>query len=91
MNVDTGDTVHHGPTGEDWIVAFVDGDKLSPIGWPETIAKLADCTLLKKATPEDRMRLKKDLSRLPIDDVRGRWAREHAAGSDAADEMTRAG
>jgi hypothetical protein len=39
-NIDTGDTVHHGPTGEDWLVAFVDGDKLSPLGWPETVAKV---------------------------------------------------
>lgn len=77
MRIDTGDTVHHGPTGEDWLVAFVDGDKLSPLGWPETVAKLADCTLLKKATPEDRAMWQKDLLRLPVSDVRGRWASEH--------------
>ena len=77
MNIDTGDTIHHGPTDEDWIVAFVDGDTLSPLGWPETVAKLADCTLLKKATPEDRVMWQKDLLRLSTSDVRGRWAREH--------------
>ena len=77
MEIDTGDTVHHEPTGENWIVAFVDGDVLSPLGWPETVAKLADCTLLKKATPEDRAMWQKDLLRLPTSYIRGRWARDH--------------
>lgn len=77
MKIDTGDKVHHAPTGEDWLVAFVEGENLVPLGWPQTIAKLADCTLLEKATQEDRAMWRKDLLRLSTDDIRGRWAREN--------------
>lgn len=52
--IDAGDTVEHGPTGEIWDVACVDGDRLSPAGWPPTLAKLEDCALKEKATPEKR-------------------------------------
>lgn len=52
--IDTGDHVHHGPTDEDWVVARVQDDKLAWCGWPPGWADLADCTLTKKATPEER-------------------------------------
>lgn len=52
--IDTGDTVHHKPSGENWIVACVEGDQLSWCGWPEGIAKLSDCELVEKATDEQR-------------------------------------
>jgi hypothetical protein len=45
-----GDTVKHGPTGETWLVAYVDGDRLAMCGWPFGEAKLSDCTLLKRAS-----------------------------------------
>lgn len=77
MKIDSGDIVHHIPTGEDWIVAFVDGANISPLGWPETVAKLSDCLLLEKATPEDCAMQQKALLSLPESDVRGRWARNH--------------
>ena len=35
MTIDTGDTVKHGPTGETWVVAYVQGDRLAWCGWPE--------------------------------------------------------
>lgn len=47
--IEAGDTVHHQPTGEDWIVRYVKGDRLSWLGWPPGEAKLSDCTLIKKA------------------------------------------
>lgn len=52
--IDTGDYVHHGPTGEDWVVAYVRGDRLAWQGWPPGEAALADCTLLQKASPAKR-------------------------------------
>lgn len=55
--IDTGDVVLHGPTQERWVVACVDGDRLSWCGWPEGMAALSDCTLIKKATPEERQKL----------------------------------
>ena len=57
MEIDTGDHVHHGPTGEDWVVKYVRGDKLSWCGWPPGEANLADCTLIRKASPEEREEL----------------------------------
>jgi hypothetical protein len=54
MNIDTGDYVLHRPTGEQWIVAYVHGDRLAWCGWPEGEAALADCELVEKATPERR-------------------------------------
>jgi hypothetical protein len=55
--IDTGDTVLHAPTGEEWLVAYVRDDKLAACGWPDTIANLSDCTLVSKATPEERQSL----------------------------------
>lgn len=52
--IDTGDTVLHGPTGERWVVACVQGDRLSWCGWPEGTANLADCVLVEKASPESK-------------------------------------
>ncbi len=49
--IDTGDIVLHGPTEERWVVACVQGDRLSWVGWPEGTALLSDCTLVEKATP----------------------------------------
>lgn len=55
--IDTGDTVFHKPTGETWTVACVQGERLSWCGWPEGSASLSECTLIAKATPEERHKL----------------------------------
>jgi hypothetical protein len=55
--IDTGDVVFHAPSGETWLVAFVEGDRLIACGWPETVAQLEHCTLKRKATPEQRLKL----------------------------------
>ena len=49
-----GDVVHHGPSGEDWVVAYADYEsgKLAWAGWPEGVAEISDCTLVRKATDE---------------------------------------
>jgi hypothetical protein len=54
MDIDTGDYVRHGPAGEEWVVAYVRGDRLAWCGWPSGLAALADCTLIEKAAPGDR-------------------------------------
>jgi len=54
--IDTGDHVRHGPTGETWVVARVDGQHLYWQGWPPGRADLKDCTLIDKATPARRAR-----------------------------------
>lgn len=40
-----GDIVHHEPTGEDWVVAYVDGEHLAWCGWPAGEALARDCWL----------------------------------------------
>lgn len=67
--IDTGDTVLHGKTGETWVVAYVEGNRLAWCGWPEGTADLADCTLVEKATPEARLTLLRQMA-----DSGGRFA-----------------
>lgn len=79
MEIDTGDTVLHRPTGEEWLVAGVSGDRLYWCGWPPGRADLADCELVRKATPAEREELLHRLANKPTDDERRRLAR-HALG-----------
>jgi hypothetical protein len=73
--MNTADTVLHRPTGETWTVAYVHGDELCPCGWPETIAQVSDCELVKSATEEERDDLLHELSQMAEPDSRGRHAR----------------
>lgn len=61
--IDTADHVRHAPTGEDWVVAYVEGRKLCACGWPESLAELSDCTLVKKATAAERDYLLREMAR----------------------------
>ena len=74
MEIDTGDTVKHGPTGETWVVAYVRDDRLAWVGWPEGEASLEHCTLIEKATPEYRNKLLHDMAAMESDDARRRYA-----------------
>ena len=50
-----GDTVFHKPLGETWILAVDEFDgKVSPCGWPETIAESTDCELKQRACDAKR-------------------------------------
>lgn len=73
--IDTGDTVLHRPTGEEWLVAFVDNDRLAWCGWPEGFALLADCELLTKAAPGEREALLKQMAVMRSSDSRSRYAK----------------
>lgn len=72
--IDTGDSVFHRPTGERWLVACVRDDLLSWVGWPEGSANLADCELVRKATPESRRKLLEEMAAMGGDDHRQRYA-----------------
>jgi hypothetical protein len=50
-----GDTVLHGPSRETWIVAYVDGNELSWVGWPEGTARLSDCEVTKRCSDEQHI------------------------------------
>lgn len=71
-----GDTVDHKPSGERWLLATDEeyGEVL-PFGWPESIGKAADCTLVRPASDEERLSVLRQCEKLPISDVRGRTAR----------------
>ena len=73
--IGTADHVHHVPSGETWLVAFVEDNELVPCGFPLSYAKLADCKLIYKATPEERHQLLVQMSE-NNKDQRGRYARK---------------
>lgn len=52
-----GDHVRHGPTGEDWMVLAVDGERLVPAGWPPCVARTSDCTLVEACTDDEHRRM----------------------------------
>jgi hypothetical protein len=80
MSIDTGDTVFHAPSGERWVVALVSGTRLSWCGWPEGTADLKDCTLIDKATPEERLELLNEMAAMGEPDHRGQYARRLLTG-----------
>lgn len=72
--IDTGDTVFHEKSGEGWLVAKVEGNKLYWCGWPPGCADVSDCKLVRKATPNERTALLADLAKSGHD-VAG-WAKQ---------------
>lgn len=55
--IDTGDSVRHKPSEEEWLVAYAEGGHVVPCGWPQTIAAEADCVLIRKASDAERLQL----------------------------------
>lgn len=82
-DIDTGDVVTHCPSGEEWLVAYVQGEHLIPCGWPLSRARVADCVLTRKATPEQRDELLREMAAMRTPDARGEYARR-AIGTAAA-------
>lgn len=84
--IDTGDVVLHGPSGETWTVAFVEGNDLHWCGWPDGYGKLSDCTLTTKATADEKADLIKRMAESrEHDDSRVRWARTALGLNKSAD------
>lgn len=75
----TGDTVLHGPTGEEWVVAYVDiaNNRLAWCGWPPGLAKFSDCTLVDVCSDEDSAKLIREIADMNSDDHRRQWARRY--------------
>lgn len=76
MDIDTADHVHHAPSGENWVVAYVKGDRLAWCGWPQGEAALADCRLVKKATDAERDMLLRTMAAITGGDMRAAYARQ---------------
>lgn len=69
LRLRAGDVVKHGPSGEEWVLAYGDFDRnaVSACGWPESIAKMSDCTLVKAATDKEHMAMLHEWARLDLD------------------------
>lgn len=77
--IDTADVVLHKPTGEEWTVAYVQGDRLAWCGWPEGTSALADCELVTSASDLERIWILEKLAAMEGDDSRARYARHRIA------------
>jgi hypothetical protein len=83
--IDTGDAVRHGPSGEKWLVAYVKGDRLAACGWPFSEVPLADCELVRKESPEGRASLLRAMAASNHSDPRTVYARERLAREGVLD------
>lgn len=61
----TGDIVFHRPSEEEWVVAWADHQTgyMAPCGWPTCQARIADCSITRKATDEESDKLTAILSK----------------------------
>lgn len=88
--VRAGDLVYHRPTKEKWVVAAVspDGTELVCCGWPETIAKIADCEVVetRRASDDDHTTMLLDVAKSCPDQLRGSWARQELAKKESPRE-----
>jgi hypothetical protein len=51
-----GDIVHHGPSGEDWVLAIdEENGRVQACGWPESMAEAKDCKLKFAASDDHRL------------------------------------
>lgn len=76
-----GDTVFHRPTGETWLLAWGDAARgeVSACGWPETIAKMADCDLVEACSDEEHVALLREVAASGRGDYRAGVARRQLA------------
>ena len=58
-----GDTVLHKPSGEEWLVAYVDGDDLAWCGWPDGVARKSDCELVRSCTDAEHVARLKEIAK----------------------------
>jgi len=96
-DINTGDTVHHIPSDESWLVAFVEGGKLCACGWPCSLEPLSDFVLVRKATLAERLKLLNDMASMKSSDPRRAYAQrelraatspgEAATSEDASDAL----
>lgn len=58
-----GDHVLHAPSGEIWVVAWADPstNDLAWCGWPDGIARLSDCTLVKAVSDAEHQQKLREL------------------------------
>ncbi len=85
--IGSADTVYHRPSKETWTVAVVRDGKLSPCGWPESLADLSDCELVEKATPAQREEMLQTWANMDGGyDIRKSWAKAAIAAAEKPTE-----
>lgn len=90
MTFRAGDHVHHGPTGEEWVLAFGDLEdgtgRVSPCGWPACLADAKDCTLIEAASDEDHLKTLRDVADIRGSDFRAIRAQGYLATLPSEDK-----
>ena len=56
-----GDVVLHKPSGEEWLVAWAEGNDIAWCGWPNGLARVSDCEITKKATDAEHLKIVRDV------------------------------
>jgi len=76
----TGDVVLHRPTGESWLVAYVEEDQkhLAPCGYPFCLAPVSDCVVLERASDDQSFELLLSMSNMSGHDARDDFRRKYA-------------
>jgi hypothetical protein len=62
--------VLHKPTGETWVVAFVERGLLACCGWPFTMVPLEQCEMVKAASKDERDALLREMAAMYTPDPR---------------------
>lgn len=60
--IDTADHVYIECLDETWLVAMVEGGRVTCCGWPESTIEVDKCELLEKATEAERLALLRDMA-----------------------------
>jgi hypothetical protein len=75
--------VRHGPSGETWVLAAVDGEHVYPAGWPPSRAEAGDCTLVEAADDAEHVRMVTEAAERDSGDCSRRWQLANAHDCDA--------
>lgn len=79
-----GDHVLHEPTGETWLVAWVEGGDIAWTGWPNGAALLRDCTITKRCTDREHAKAVQAWADVRDDSRRGRVLRLYGTAIEKA-------
>lgn len=84
MNYKPGDAIRHKPTGETWSVAAPspDGKEIVCSGWPESIAPITDCEMVRSCTHDEAVAEAESVVRSCHRELRGSWARHWLEQND---------
>lgn len=84
-----GDVVKHQPSGEEWLLACDEEDGLVVCcGWPESMARARECSLVTAATDADRLDTLRRVAKSCWDQARGRRAARQLAEAGKKPDVT---